>query len=55
MNAEQLNRLNYIIGRIEGIACVAPKEFGDALLDTVESLNELYDDIIENVEAEVGK
>lgn len=53
MTAEQLNRLNYIIGRIEGIGCVASREIGDALLDTVEMLNELVDEIVENSGAEV--
>ena len=53
MTAEQLNRLYYIIGKIDGIACVAPKEFGDALFDTAEALGELCDEFVENSGAEV--
>ena len=52
MTAEQLSRLNYIIGRIEGIGCVVPREIGDALLDTVEMLNELVDEVVEETEEE---
>lgn len=52
MTAEQLSRLNYIIGRIEGIASGTSGDIQNALLYTAEMLNEMFDEVNENIEAE---
>lgn len=44
--AEIISRLNYILGRIEGVACGVPVEQQSYLLDTAEWLQ----DVIENLD-----
>ena len=50
MTMKQISRLNYILGRIEGIASGVEGDAKDALLDTAEWL----DEFISEAEVEDG-